>query len=159
MSIEPSNTVESHLTGPDGAETVGRGMQFAVGVDEADTVVFTNLAIDAEHAEISAASGEWIVLQNTLAGKLIIGQKGTNGPRSDLARQPGAIKRIGNTAGENQLQRGLKVIGVLQKERALLREKDFKALVDRDLGLVRFDLPEIRVHGGIEHQAVFDHNL
>ena len=50
-------------------------------------------------------------------------------------------------------------VGILLEERALLRKENFKALVHRNLGIVGFDLAEIRINGGVQHQAVFDHHF
>src|SRR5712691_4213642 len=48
---------------------------------------------------------------------------------------------------------------MFREERPLFREKNLKPLVHRDLGIVRFNLPKVRIDGGIQHQAVFDHDL
>src|SRR5581483_9542644 len=52
-----------------------------------------------------------------------------------------------------QVNRSSEVVRILDKERPLLREKDFEPLVDRDLRIVRLDLAEVRIAGNIHHQA------
>src|SRR5947209_3412709 len=51
------------------------------------------------------------------------------------------------------------VVGVLQEERALFWKIHLKALIDGDLRLVRFDLAEIGIDGGIQDEFVRDHDL
>src|SRR6476646_6334810 len=60
---------------------------------------------------------------------------------------------MSDTPGENQIDRRREEVAVLQKEGTLLGKEDFESLVDRDLGLIRFDLAEVGIHRCIEHKA------
>ena len=66
----------------------------------------------------------------------IIRHQHAHRPRSIFSGQTNAPLGINDAAGKEQGNRSLKIIRVLQEERALLRELHFEALVDRDLRLV-----------------------
>src|SRR5207302_11274169 len=67
--------------------------------------------------------------------------------------------RIGDATSEEKINRRAEVVGVLNKKRALFREKHLKALVDRDLRVVGFHLAEVGIAGNIQHQAVMEDEL
>ena len=66
---------------------------------------------------------------------------------------------MNDPTGEKQVDGGIEVIRVLEKERTLFREEDLKALVDGHLWLVGFDLAEIGFNGCVQNQAVLDDEL
>src|SRR3954462_6417672 len=66
---------------------------------------------------------------------------------------------MADAPGEYRIDRAGEVIAVLQEKRALLGEEDFETLIDGDLRLVRFDLAEVRIDGGIEDEAVMQNEF
>ena len=91
--------------------------------------------------------------------RAIVGQHGANGPRACFAGETYAIQRIHHAPGKDKIQRCLKVVGVFLEEWALLRKENFKPLVHRNLGIVGFNLAEIRIESGVQHQAVLDYSF
>ena len=89
----------------------------------------------------------------------VVGNEHADGPWSVFAGQTRTPLGVHDTAGEEQRDRSLEIVGVLQEERTLLRELDFEALVYCDLGIVGFDLAEIGIRGRIEHKLVFHDSL
>src|SRR2546421_12610585 len=65
------------------------------------------------------------------------------------------MEEIGAVVGES----GLKVVGILQKERALLRKVDLETLIDSDLRVVRLDLAEIGMQRRIDDERVAQHEF
>ena len=61
---------------------------------------------------------------------------------------------MGNPACEDKIDRRSEVVAVLQKERPLFWKEDLKPLVDRDLRLIGFNLAEVGIDRGIEHEAI-----
>src|ERR1051326_7985802 len=133
--------------------------KFAIGVDRADTGLAQNVTADASDEKCRAVAGYRIVIGNTLSWTTIVYRKKADGIRAGLSRKPCAKLRITDTAGEEQIDRCLKVIGILQEKRTLLREKYFEPLIDRDLRFVGFDLTEVRICRGIEHEVVMENKL
>ena len=159
VCIESADAVEAHHAARGGAETVGTGLQFAVGVYEADSVVLPDLAVETEHSKVCVVPRQRIARDHALARRAVIGQEGADGPWSYLAGQLDAVQRIDDAPRKHQIERRLKIAGVLLEERAFFRKENLEALVDRDLGIVRLNLAEVRIDGGVEHQAIFDDDL
>jgi hypothetical protein len=124
-------------------------VQLPVGVNKPHAVVFTNLPIDAEHANVGVVPEQRIGCDNAFARRPVIGKKSTDRPRPHLACEPHSIKWINNPAGEDQIKRSLKIIGILLKKWAFFGEENLKPLVDSDLRIIRFDLPKVGVDGGV----------
>src|SRR5258708_282191 len=153
-----------HAVGSDGtfrqrAKTVGRGVQLAVSVNESHAGAFADLAVEAKDAKVGIVPGERIGLDDTLARRAVVGQKCSDGPWFNFGGEPGGVERINNSPCEGQIQGRLEVAGVFLEKRPLLREEDLKTLVDCNLRIVRLDLTKIGIEGGVQHQAVFDHDL
>src|SRR5438445_6421406 len=66
---------------------------------------------------------------------------------------------MNDASREHQIHGKSEVVAVLEKERALFRKEDFETLVHSDLRLVRFDLAEVGVDGGIEHKTAVEDEL
>ena len=60
---------------------------------------------------------------------------------------------MGDAPRENQIDRRREEVAVLQKERTFFGKENLEALVDRDLGLVRFNLAEVGIHRCIQYKA------
>ncbi len=134
-------------------------MKLAVGINKSDAVVLPKFAIEPEYAVVCAISGKRICINHVLPRCAIIRYKCADGPASYFARQAAAPQRINHPPRKHQIQRRGKITGVLLKEGPLFRKENFEALVHRDLRIIGFDLPEIRIDGGVKNQAVFQHDL
>src|SRR5207244_2549451 len=86
----------------------------------------------------------------------IIGRQHTDVPVADLSGNASANPGIHNPPGEEEVQRGTKKTGVFDKERTLFWEKNFVALVNGDLRIIRFNLTEIGIHRQIDGKCVFN---
>src|SRR5260370_5046409 len=98
LGVNSPDAVESHHATGSRAESVWRCMQFAVGEDESDAVVFPNLPVDAQHPEEGVLARERVGFNYALARRAVIGHKRPDGPPVYLARKPHAVQRINNTA-------------------------------------------------------------
>ena len=108
--------------------------------------------------------------QRVLANQRIVGRDGfsrrvcprnqrAHSPRAVFASQTNAPFGVCDPSREKQLNRCLEVIRVFEKERTLLRKLNLEALIDRDLGIVRLDLAEVRIRGYIENELVFQYRF
>ena len=115
---------------------VGVGVQLAIGIDHADAVVLPQFAIHAQDAEVSVLSGKRVRPNHALPGERSLATMlpMAHGPALPVSRTP--YRGSTDAPGENQLQRCLEEVGIFLEEGPLLREKDFKALVHRDLRVV-----------------------
>ncbi len=104
-------------------------------------------------------AGQGIVWSHALARRLVIREKHSQCPRSELPGEPYAVFRVGNAARKHKVDGRFEKAGILQKERPLLREENLEALVHGDLRLVRLYLRKVRVDGGVQHQRVLEHDL
>src|SRR5689334_2273142 len=157
--IKATHAVVAHLAFSQCAEAVGAGVQLAVGVNKSNAVAFPYFAVETKYSEISVVAEQWISREYRLPRCTVVGQKCSNGPRPYFACEPRAVKRVHHASRENQVERSLEVIRIFLEEGPLLRKEHLKALVHRDLRIVRLNLAKIRIDGGIKHQAVFDDNL
>src|SRR5205809_2308588 len=112
LSIEPAYAVKAHLAGRSGTEGGWTGAQLPVGVDEPHAVIFANLPIDAEHANVGVVAEQRIGCNNAFSRRAIIRQKSADRPRPHLAGEAHSIKWIDNPASEDQVERSLKIIGI-----------------------------------------------
>src|SRR2546423_13329779 len=112
LSVESAYTVKAPLTGRSRTKAGWTGVQLPVGVDEPHAIVFANLPIDAEHANVGVVAEQGIGCNNAFSRRAIICKKSTNRPWPHLAGEAHSIEWIDNPAGENQVERSLKIIGV-----------------------------------------------
>src|SRR5262249_8446907 len=89
----------------------------------------------------------------------IINCQNTEVPTAQLACEPDAELRIGNSAREEEILRCRKESSILHKEWPLLREKHLKSLIDGDLRIVGFDLAEVWFEGDVQGDGVMEDNL
>src|SRR5690348_9803851 len=89
----------------------------------------------------------------------IVTGENPHGPGATFPGQTQAEFRVADAAREHHVDWAGEVVAVLEEERTLFWEKHFEALVDGDLRLVGFDLAEIRIDGGVEHEAVVQDEL
>ena len=94
-----------------------------------------------------------------LARRAVVDHQRARRPLPVLAGHPRAELRIPHPPREEQRQRRVEEVGVLEEERPLLREEDLEALVDRHLRLVGLDLAEVGVDGEVEGDRVARHQL
>src|SRR5437016_4602366 len=94
LGIETSYPVKSHLAWRSCTEGRWTGAQLPVGVDESHAVVFANLPIDAEHANVGVVPGQRISCDDTFSRRAVIGKKRANRPRPHLAREPHSVEWI-----------------------------------------------------------------
>ena len=66
---------------------------------------------------------------------------------------------MSDTARKYEIDRRTEVVAVFKEERALFGEEDLEALVDGDLRLIRLNLAEVGINGGIEYEAVAQDEL
>src|SRR6266567_8203954 len=114
----------------------------------ADVGLIAELARHAHHAVRRPRSVGPI--RESLAGVAVIDDQGAERPFSEFSRYARAKLRVGDLAREKQIDRRGEKSGVLDEERALLREKDSEALVDGDLRVVGLDLAEIGIQCDVE---------
>ena len=159
LCVKAAHAVESDYAFIQRAEAARIGAQFAVGIDESNAVVFADLAVYAKDAKICIVAGKRITLNHSLAGRLIVCDQCANRPFINFSGQADAIERIHNPPGKYQVERRREIAGVFLKEGPLLRKENLKPLVHRDLWIVGFHLPEVRINRAVQHQAVFQDNL
>ena len=159
LRIKAAHPVESDSAFIQRAKAARIGAQFAVGIDESNAVVFADLAVYAKDAKICIVAGKRITLNHSLAGRLIVCDQCANRPFINFSGQAHAIERIHNPPGKYQVERRREIAGIFLEEGPLLRKENLKPLVDRDLWIIRFHLPEVRIYRAVQHQAVFQDNL
>ncbi len=108
---------------------------------------------------MGALASQRIVVGHDQARGAVIGHERADRKAAESPGQASPELRIGNATGEEQIDGGGEVAGVLQEKRPLFREEDLEALADRNLRLVGFDLAEVGLGSKIEHQAVFEDEL
>ncbi len=89
-----------------------------------------------------------------LSRSFVVGEDHAERPGACFSGEPRAELRIGDAPGEDQVQRSLKVLRVLDEERPLLGKEDLEPLVHRDLRLVRLHLAEVGIDRSVEDQAL-----
>src|SRR5579863_482362 len=77
----------------------------------------------------------------------------------DFSCQANTVFGMDDVARVDKQDRRAEEIRVLKKEGPELRKVDGVALVDGELGLIRFDIAEIGIDGSVEDDAVFDDEL
>src|ERR1041385_2019938 len=145
LRVKAAHAVEANHAAHRAAKCIGVGVQFAVSIDKTKAIVLSEFAIDAHDAEISSGSGKRIRVNHASARRAIIGQHRAYRPWPLLAGKPDAKEWIDNAPGKDQLQRRLKVVGIFLEEGTFFRKENFKALVHRDLRIVRFNLAEVKI--------------
>ena len=132
--------------------------QLAVAGEQAERGLARKVALDPDHARVRALAVERVAERNA-SGPLVVHEESADHPWTLLAGEPSASARLCEAAGEEQLDRGLEVAGVLDEERTLLRELDLEALVGGHLRLVGLDLAEVRLDRDVHGDGVLHHRL
>ena len=129
------------------------------GIENADATLLRDLAKNPQDANVRRFPGQSVVGVEPLTRRLVVDHQRSDTPWSLLAREAQTRVRIRYAPGEYQRALGVEVIRVLDEERTPLVEAHLETLVHRHLGFVRLHLAEVRVQGGIQHQAVLKHEL
>src|SRR5215468_1285811 len=108
---------------------------------------------------ISRRTTRGVSRRDALARRLGLGRHHSDSPWSVFSREPQPPLRIHNAPREHQIDGSRKVIRVFLEEWSLLREKDFKPLVNRHLRLIGLDLAEIWIGRHIEDKLVFENRF
>src|SRR5579885_1993252 len=158
LSLQAPVLIELEV-GVDAADAVVPAPEFTVGKNGADGGLVENVVAYAGDRKRSSLPAVRVTGGQGLAWGAVVGGQHADRPGTGLPRQPQAKFRVTDAAGEDQVDGGGEEVAVLEEKRALLREKDLEALVDRDLGLVAFHLAEVGVHGGLKNEAAMEDEL
>src|SRR6267378_3482931 len=117
--------LEMRIEAPD---AVIVAFKFPVGVDQADTAVFSHVVGNASDGEVSATVAQRIGAQYPPAWRAIVGHEEPDCPGTFFAGKARAKLRIGDAPGKQQpvalkSAEGLEDVGVLQKERPFFRKE------------------------------------
>lgn len=143
--------LEARIDGGDAVEASG---EFAIGEEEADVGLLTEFALDAGDGDDGVLIKIGIGRGEGGAGGAIVNGEHAKIPAAELAGEAGAEFGVGDAAGEEEIFRSEKKAIIFEKKGAFFRELDLEALVDGDLGIVGFNLTEIRIEGDIEREAI-----
>ena len=152
MLIESSRKV-------DAADAVPALTELFVGVDRAQARSLAQVFRDAAHGDGGVLAVERIAGGDGLAGLAIVGDKESEIGVIDLSRHADAVLGMHDVARVDEIDGRDKVVGVLEKEGPQLGKVDGEALIDGELRLLGFDVAEVGVDGGVDHDAVFEDEL
>ena len=136
------------------ANAVKAAGELVVGVYGADAGAFADVLGDAAHGEESVFVVAGIAGVESLAGSAVVDGEDTDVGVVELAGDANAEFGVNDVAGVEEIDGRGEIIGVFEEKGAEFGEVDGVALVDRELGLVGFDLTEIGVNRGVDDDAV-----
>ena len=118
------------------------------------------LARHPAHGEVGALAPQRIIIRHHAPQALIVNRQQSQPPLlAQFSGQADAVLRISYAAREVKIDGRVEKIRALLKKRPLLRKEDLKPLVHRVLRLIALQLPEVRIHREVQHQAVVQNHL
>src|SRR5215469_7902152 len=139
-------------------ELTGAGA-FPVGVQNADARLAEKVAVDPRDGEVRANAGQRAGVGNGKTGTAIVGRDQADRIRAVFSGKANSGGGVADVAREEQVHRRAEKIFVLEEKLALLGKVDGVALVDRDQGIFRLHLAEVRVRRQVDDEMIVDDEL
>src|SRR5207237_3091735 len=93
--------------GVDSTPAVEKPRKFAIGVDQANAILFSEIVADPTHGEVGALSCERTEVGDHQTGRAVVSKEKTKVPRALLSRETGAEGRVRDPSCKQQLREAI----------------------------------------------------